>query len=59
MSDNEKKPDVTNSVMRGLLIGGSIGIIGTLLDVNQAILLGLLMGCLAGFTHYKIQQKKK
>lgn len=58
MSD---KPTLTDSVVRGIIVGGSIGAIAGwfFMDIGRAIGLGLIMGFLAGLTHARLTSKRK
>lgn len=58
---DENKPTAMDTVVRGIIVGGSIGAIAGwfFMDTGRAIGLGLLMGCLAGLTHARITGKRK
>lgn len=50
-----------DAIVRGILIGGSLGLIGTwFLDMDpiRAVGLGLIAGFLAGFTRYRMRRKR-
>ena len=45
---------------RGILVGGSVGAIAGwfFMDLQRALMLGMLIGCLAGITMKNIKDKK-
>lgn len=50
-------------ILRGLVLGGSLGIFANLLGFSDAMLrsalTGTIAGALAGFTAYKLAEKRK
>ncbi|WP_319759481.1 hypothetical protein [Maridesulfovibrio sp.] len=48
------------SVARGILVGGSIGAIAGwfFMDLQRALLLGMLVGCVAGLTMKRVRDKR-
>lgn len=58
---SEQKGDITEHLIKGILIGGSIGLLAHLivgLDIRRAISLGILCGLMAGVTMAKITGKR-
>lgn len=50
-----------DAIVRGILIGGSLGIVGTWfmdMDPIRAVGLGLIAGFLAGITRYLARRKR-
>ncbi len=49
-------------IVRGIMLGGSIGVFGALLgysdSMGRAFFLGMFGGAFAGYTLYKIREKK-
>jgi len=45
---------------RGILVGGSVGAIAGwfFMDIQRALLLGMLVGCVAGLTMKNVHDKK-
>ena len=45
---------------RGILVGGSVGAIAGwfFMDIQRALLLGMLVGCVAGLTMKNVRDKK-
>ncbi|CCO24332.1 hypothetical protein [Maridesulfovibrio hydrothermalis] len=62
---NDKKVDknferLLECMARGILVGGSIGAIAGwfFMDLQRALLLGMLIGCVAGLTMKNVKDKK-
>ncbi len=52
---------VTDALVRGILLGGSVGIIGGLvlsMELSRALLLGMLCGVLGAVTSYSRSKRK-
>jgi hypothetical protein len=49
----------TESIVHGIILGGSIGLIGGWfgMDPGRAVLLGLICGLLAGLTKYRLDKR--
>ncbi len=45
---------------RGILVGGSVGAIAGwfFMDIQRALLLGMLVGCIAGLTMKNVRDKR-
>lgn len=53
--------NVTDALVRGILLGGSVGIVGGLvlsMDLSRALFLGMLCGVLGAVTSYARSRKK-
>lgn len=50
-------------VVRGIMIGGAVGVFGALLGFSRSLFwgagIGMIAGCFAGITMYKRMQKRK
>jgi hypothetical protein len=57
---NEQKSP-TEPIVHGVILGGSIGLIGGWfgMDPGRAVLLGLICGFLAGWTKYQLDRRRK
>jgi ABC-type dipeptide/oligopeptide/nickel transport system permease subunit len=57
----QQNNDLGQAVMRGLILGGSIGLIAGWFGIHplRALMTGFVCGILAGLTKYKLDQKKK
>ncbi|EPR31011.1 hypothetical protein dsat_1138 [Alkalidesulfovibrio alkalitolerans DSM 16529] len=55
------KKDITDYLARGILIGGSLGVVAGLLftTLERGLFLGMLCGAFAGATLYTRSLKKK
>jgi len=57
----QQNKDLGQAAMRGLLLGGSIGLIAGWFGMHplRALLTGFLCGILAGITKYRLDNRKK
>lgn len=57
---SDKNLNVTDYLARGILIGGSLGVIGGWLffDFRRGLFLGMLCGALAGLTYAARRNKR-
>ncbi|PIE69436.1 MAG: hypothetical protein CSA21_02045 [Deltaproteobacteria bacterium] len=57
----QQNNELGQAVMRGLLLGGSIGLIAGWFGMQplRALFTGFLCGILAGMTKYRLANKKK
>jgi hypothetical protein len=53
--------EVTEALARGIMIGGSVGVLGGMffLDLRRALALGLISGFFAALTRLKMQKRKR
>ena len=58
---NESQNKGLPPVVRGAIVGGSIGLMATWfgVDVGRALFYGIVCGLLAAYTAQKIQEKRK
>lgn len=59
--DNDDSSLVLQALVRGILIGASLGIVAGLffMDGARALALGGICGAFAGLTHYKLREKRE
>jgi hypothetical protein len=56
MGKGTETPSLGESVMRGVMIGGAVGLVGGIffLPPGRALFLGFVFGLLAGLTHWRL-----
>ncbi len=57
----DKNKSITDALVRGILLGGSVGVIAGLvlaMDLSRALFLGMLCGVLGAVTSYSRARKK-
>jgi hypothetical protein len=60
MNKDVRTPSIGESVMRGVMIGGGVGLIGGIffLQPGRALFLGFVCGLLAGLTHWRLRKDR-